>query len=184
MMGASKLLNPKKPIVGINTDPTRSAGYLCLPKEFSEKPKKAVDLIMQGSFSWSMRKRLRITLIGDKEKVWEPPLELHNMRMNYPEYRYVELMNEQTEDGDHPLKDHSQSKRSGASKSKNPRRNSADPGRRTLPVLALNEVYMGESLSSRVSYLEVCDVFDPPGHGRIGGNIYMSVRPSQKTKTC
>ena len=28
-------------------------------------------------------------------------------------------------------------------------------GKRTLPVLALNEVFLGENLSARVSYLEV-----------------------------
>ena len=34
-------------------------------------------------------------------------------------------------------------------------------GERTLPVLALNEVYIGELLSSRVSYLEVKFSEDP-----------------------
>jgi hypothetical protein len=35
LMGASKISNRFKPIVGINTDPTRSEGHLCLPKHFS-----------------------------------------------------------------------------------------------------------------------------------------------------
>jgi NAD+ kinase len=35
LMGSSKISNRFKPIVGINTDPTRSEGHLCLPKHFS-----------------------------------------------------------------------------------------------------------------------------------------------------
>ena len=35
LMGASKILNRSKPVVGINTDPTRSEGHLCLPKHYS-----------------------------------------------------------------------------------------------------------------------------------------------------
>ena len=56
--------------------------------------------------------------------------------MQYPEYRYMDLMN----DHDHPFKE--------------PVETSAEISR-TLPILALNELYIGESLSSRVSYLEV-----------------------------
>ena len=32
LMAASKILNPSKPIVGFNTDPTRSEGHLCMPR--------------------------------------------------------------------------------------------------------------------------------------------------------
>lgn len=65
LMGASKILNDRKPIVGLNTDPLRSEGYLCLPKYFSENIESAVEKISKGSFYWFLRKRLRITLIGE-----------------------------------------------------------------------------------------------------------------------
>jgi NAD+ kinase len=35
LMGVSKILNRGKPVIGINTDPTRSEGHLCLPKHYS-----------------------------------------------------------------------------------------------------------------------------------------------------
>ena len=35
LMGVSKILNRGKPVIGINTDPTKSEGHLCLPKHYS-----------------------------------------------------------------------------------------------------------------------------------------------------
>ena len=35
LMGASKILDKNKPVIGFNTDPTRSEGHLCLPKHYS-----------------------------------------------------------------------------------------------------------------------------------------------------
>ncbi len=32
LMGASKILSDQKPLVGVNTDASRSEGYLCLPR--------------------------------------------------------------------------------------------------------------------------------------------------------
>ena len=51
-MAASKILNDQKPLVGINTDPSRSEGYLCLPRHYSDNIESAVDHITRGSFYW------------------------------------------------------------------------------------------------------------------------------------
>ena len=94
-------------------------------------------MLLAGKFRWFFRKRLRITLIGDPVKINQIPVELHEQQL--PEYRYMDLM---TETGcDHPFKE----------------ANTTEPleSTRTLPILALNEIYIGESLSSRVSYLEL-----------------------------
>ena len=83
-------------------------------------------------------------MIGDADKINENPIELHKQELVYPEYRYVDFLQEKSVTaGDHPLK-HSENK-TGKEKI----------SERVLPVLALNEVFLGESLSSRVSYLEV-----------------------------
>ena len=98
-----------------------------------------MELLLAGKFRWFFRKRLRITLIGDPAKINQIPVELHEQQLQYPEYRYMDLM---TETGcDHPFKE----------------ANTTEPleSTRTLPILALNEIYIGESLSSRVSYLEL-----------------------------
>ena len=99
------------------------------------------------TFRWFFRRRLRITLIGDENKINEPAIELHKQELVYPEYRYVDFLQEKSiTPGDHPLKNHEED--DVENKNKKIRQ-------RILPVLALNEVYIGESLSSRVSYLEV-----------------------------
>jgi NAD+ kinase len=142
LMGSSKILNRYKPILGINTDPTRSEGHLCLPKHYSFNIQEAIDTILAGKFKWFFRRRLRITMIGDKEKINRTPVELHDQQLQYPEYRYMDLMTEASDAGDHPFKEPGTSETAAQSS-------------KVLPVLALNEIYIGESLSSRVSYLEL-----------------------------
>jgi len=150
LMGSSKILNRSKPIVGINTDPTRSEGHLCLPKHFSFNVKEAVNCIMTGRFRWFYRKRLRISLIGDSATINQTPVELNNQQLQYPEYRYIDLMSEQeTETEGNPFRD--REVKGSDDKAEEQSRELS----RTLPILALNEVFIGESLSSRVSYLEL-----------------------------
>jgi len=143
LMGASKIFDRNKPVIGINTDPTRSEGHLCLPKHYSFNIQEAVDMLLSGKFRWFFRRRLRITLTGDPDKINQPPVELKEQQLQYPEYRYMDLMSETSSDDniiDHPFKETT---------------NDNMEVSRTLPILALNEIYIGESLSSRVSYLEI-----------------------------
>lgn len=35
LLAASRIHSNKKPVVGFNSDPSRSEGYLCLPKRYS-----------------------------------------------------------------------------------------------------------------------------------------------------
>lgn len=157
LLGASKITNPNKPILGINTDPTRSEGYLCLPKHFSFNIDHAMDMLMSGKFRWFYRKRLRMSLTGDRDKIYEPAIELHKQQMQYPEYRYMDFLQEKSVKAhDHPL---------NTDPGQNKDMNKHEVETRTLPILALNEVFLGESLSSRVSYLEV--KFDDDDEGFI-----------------
>jgi len=142
LMGSSKILNRSKPVIGINTDPTRSEGHLCLPKHFSFNVKEAIQSIVTGNFRWFFRKRLRITLIGDKKKINQSPVELNDQQLQYPEYRYLDLLSDQeTKSEGNPFSEENDGVK--------------EDGSRILPILALNEVFIGESLSSRVSYLEL-----------------------------
>jgi NAD+ kinase len=84
LMASSKILNRKKPVIGFNTDPTRSEGHLCLPKHYSFNVKQAVDKIVSGNFRWFFRKRLRITLIGDAAKINQTPVELNLQQLQVP----------------------------------------------------------------------------------------------------
>ena len=90
LLGASKILSRDKPVIGFNTDPTRSEGHLCLPKRYSgsaEAVDDAVDAVLSGRFRWMFRRRLRVTLTGDENVVNAPAIELHNQQLQYPEYR-------------------------------------------------------------------------------------------------
>ncbi|KAL4236084.1 NAD kinase 2 [Mactra antiquata] len=140
---ASKILNRDKPIIGINTDPNRSEGHLCLSKEkhsaahFNDVLKK----LFAGDFRWKWRQRIRITMSGYHAN--DDPIELSDQQLKYLEHRYVEHIAEH-EKCSRPLyyKGHTHN--------------------RVLPVRALNEVFIGECLSSRVSYYEL-SVDDEPG---------------------
>ena len=47
LLGASKIHDPEKTLIGFNSDPTRSEGYLCLPKKYSNNVKDAIDKLLQ-----------------------------------------------------------------------------------------------------------------------------------------
>ncbi|XP_021923434.1 NAD kinase 2, mitochondrial isoform X1 [Zootermopsis nevadensis] len=125
LMAASRVSGNEKPVVGLNSDPSRSEGYLCLPVKYSENVKEAVDKLLKGEFEWMFRSRIRITLHG--ENLCATPFELHE-HVIHPSYSELERKKQSL-----PL-------------------SSMNVTSEVLPVLALNEVYMGESLSSRVSY--------------------------------
>jgi len=135
LMAASRIVSSDKPLIGINSDPSRSVGYLCLPQPYSTDLEKTLDRLCSGNFEWSYRQRIRILIEG--ENAGDGPIELHNQQLLYPEYRYLEL-------------DHDNFK---AIENSNVKSNS-NSKLCTIPVRALNEVFVGESLSSRVSYYE------------------------------
>ncbi|KAF4522810.1 hypothetical protein B566_EDAN008071 [Ephemera danica] len=137
LLAATRVQDNVKPVIGFNSDPTRSEGFLCLPRHYSDNISGAVDKLCKGQFDWNFRSRIRITLVGDH--IFDPPIELHDQQLLHPEYRFFDCLQEQhksaTEETSEELENEKQ--------------------RRVLPVLALNEVFMGERLSARVSYYEV-----------------------------
>lgn len=80
-------------------------------------------------FRWMHRQRIKITLTG--EHATEQPVELHDQQLQYPEYRFLDCVEGQ------------QTKNSPKVPKLEPKHT------HELPVRALNEVFIGESLSSR-----------------------------------
>lgn len=80
-------------------------------------------------FRWMHRQRIKVTLTG--EHAFEQPVELHDQQLQYPEYRFLDCVE------GHPKKNSPK-----VPKLENKRTHE-------LPVRALNEVFIGESLSSR-----------------------------------
>ncbi|XP_042215720.1 NAD kinase 2, mitochondrial-like isoform X1 [Homarus americanus] len=136
LLAASKILDRNKPLIGFNSDPTRSKGQLCLPQKYSVEVKEAVEKLLKGKFRWTFRSRIRVTLIGDD--IFKPPVELHDQQLRYHEYRYLDL-----------------EPHACAIRESIPPCSETGMARRVLPFLALNEVFIGECVSARVSYMEL-----------------------------
>lgn len=117
----------KIPVVGFNSDPRRSEGRLMLPKYYSANIDEAVKRILEGNFNWMERSRIRITLVGNSTTERPPPIDLHEYNVSPVEHEDI-LPFEESE-----------------YKSSN----------RILPYLALNEVFIGEMVSARVSHLHL-----------------------------
>ncbi|KAK3585234.1 hypothetical protein CHS0354_006280 [Potamilus streckersoni] len=137
LLTASKIRQIHKPVIGINTDPKRSEGCLCLPKDKYSAANFDVTLqrLLSGNFKWKWKQRIRIIMSGLHDN--DEPIELHDQQLQYLEHRYDEHIQE----FQHCHRPIDLSKTTETP--------------RILPVLALNEVFVGESLSSRVSYYEM-----------------------------
>ncbi|KAJ8305736.1 hypothetical protein KUTeg_016281 [Tegillarca granosa] len=113
-----------------------SEGRLCLPKEYSAVNfAAAIKRLLDGNFKWKWRQRIRVTMSGLHEN--DEAIELHDQQLEFLEHRYTEHVNE-----NETVRHYANISDNAASE-------------RVLPVLALNEVFIGESLSSRVSYYEI-----------------------------
>ncbi|OZC11847.1 hypothetical protein X798_01028 [Onchocerca flexuosa] len=131
---ASRILSTEKPVIGINTDPKGSEGYLCLLKKLSHQYfRDSLKRLLTGDFRWLYRQRIRIRLegdVGDSE-----PFYLHDEQLPFHKSEKKEML-----------------------RSRRKSENTAERYENVLSYLALNDVFIGESLSSRVSYYEIqCD---------------------------
>uniref|UniRef100_A0A0B7A8W9 Uncharacterized protein n=1 Tax=Arion vulgaris TaxID=1028688 RepID=A0A0B7A8W9_9EUPU len=139
LLAANRCINTRKPLIGINTDPDRSEGHLCLPKKdyAATKFDSALKRLLAGEFGWKWRQRIQVTMSG--RHINDDAVELHDQQLIFPEHRFTEHIAE--DEQVRVLRQREPEKMRFPS--------------RTLPCLALNEVFIGESLSSRVSYYEI-----------------------------
>uniref|UniRef100_H3C8T4 NAD kinase 2, mitochondrial n=1 Tax=Tetraodon nigroviridis TaxID=99883 RepID=H3C8T4_TETNG len=129
LLVASKVLSKDKPVVGVNTDPERSQGHLCLPVRYTRAFPEALEKLARGEFRWLWRQRIRLHLEGTG--INPTPVDLHEQQLS--------------------LEQHSRAHR--ITTLRGPAEKSSEP--RLLPVRGLNEIFIGESLSSRASYYEI-----------------------------
>uniref|UniRef100_A0A1B6LJF1 NAD(+) kinase n=1 Tax=Graphocephala atropunctata TaxID=36148 RepID=A0A1B6LJF1_9HEMI len=129
LLAASRVRQNTKPVIGFNSDPHHSEGFLCLPKNYSTRVKDVIQQLQEGSFSWMFRTRIRVSL---RCKYSEPPIELSDKKIL----------------GTHRTKLNLGVKNMSSAASPRP----LSP---LQPALALNEVFVGESLSAQVSYMEM-----------------------------
>ncbi|KAM6364170.1 NAD kinase 2, mitochondrial isoform 2-T2 [Pluvialis apricaria] len=129
LLAASKVFDKFKPVIGVNTDPERSEGHLCLPVRYTHSFPEALQKLYRGEFRWQWRQRIRLYLEGTG--INPTPVDLHEQQLSQEQHSRAHI-NERVQD-----------QRSDIS------------GPHLLPVRALNEVFIGESLSSRASYYEI-----------------------------
>ncbi|EDL03321.1 mCG116926, isoform CRA_a [Mus musculus] len=118
-----------KPVIGVNTDPERSEGHLCLPVRYTHSFPEALRRFSRGEFRWLWRQRIRLYLEGTG--INPTPVDLHEQQLSLNQHSRAFNI------------ERAHDERSEAS------------GPQLLPVRALNEVFIGESLSSRASYYEI-----------------------------
>uniref|UniRef100_A0A663N8H6 NAD kinase 2, mitochondrial n=1 Tax=Athene cunicularia TaxID=194338 RepID=A0A663N8H6_ATHCN len=123
LLAASKVFDKFKPVIGVNTDPERSEGHLCLPVRYTHSFPEALQKLYRGEFRWQWRQRIRLYLEGTG--INPTPVDLHEQQLSQEQHSRAHI-NERFQD-----------QRSDIS------------GPHLLPVRALNEVFIGESLSSR-----------------------------------
>uniref|UniRef100_A0A4W6DH28 NAD kinase 2, mitochondrial n=1 Tax=Lates calcarifer TaxID=8187 RepID=A0A4W6DH28_LATCA len=133
LLVASKVLSKDKPVVGVNTDPERSEGHLCLPVRYTRAFPEALEKLCRGEFRWLWRQRIRLHLEGTG--INPIPVDLHEQQLS--------------------LEQHSQAHRITTMDSQRRTLHESFSKPSLLPVRGLNEIFIGESLSSRASYYEI-----------------------------
>ncbi|XP_003224309.1 NAD kinase 2, mitochondrial isoform X2 [Anolis carolinensis] len=129
LLAASKVFDQLKPVIGINTDPDRSEGHLCLPVRYTHSFPDALQKLYRGEFRWQWRQRIRLYLEGTG--INPAPVDLHEQQLSQEQHSSAHV-NGRFQDQKSQI---------------------SEP--HLLPVRALNEVFIGESLSSRASYYEI-----------------------------
>ncbi|XP_050673674.1 NAD kinase 2, mitochondrial isoform X2 [Leptidea sinapis] len=139
LLAASRVRDANKPVIGFNSAPHKSVGRLCLPTWCSNDVKGAFSALKEGRFRWMRRSRIRTTITcEDKFLDNITPVDLHTLQY----CRYPSVLNPE------------EPETTRRSETGNPHTTSS-LATKVLPFLALNEVFIGESVTSRVSLLRL-----------------------------
>ncbi|XP_052742783.1 NAD kinase 2, mitochondrial [Bicyclus anynana] len=141
LLAASRVRDANKPVIGFNSAPHKSVGRLCLPTWCSNDVKGALTALKEGRFRWMRRSRIRTTITCEPKLLDTiTPVDLHTLHYcRYPPVR-------------NPLDSPERVTNPG---SFNTDDTNSDMATKVLPFLALNEVFIGESVTSRVSLLRL-----------------------------
>ncbi|CAG9534848.1 unnamed protein product [Cercopithifilaria johnstoni] len=123
LMAAEKIRDHRA-VVGFNTDPTGSEGYLCITRKGTQPVGEIIEKLLKGECRWIRRQRIRVTILK-----W---VENNNLNAESDEECYEK-----------------------SDKSREARLFLQDDCDPEYPLLALNDVFIGESHASRVSYYDV-----------------------------
>ncbi|KAK6492948.1 NAD kinase 2 [Huso huso] len=155
MLLVDKVINTFKPVWG---EINQRKGHLCLPVRYTSSFPEALQKLQRGEFRWQWRHRSRIYLEGTGINL--TPVDLHEQQMS--------------------LEQHSKAHRISMNSS---HKSGETSGPHLLPVRALNEVFIGESLSSRASYYEI-SVDDGPWEKQKSSGVNVCTGTGSKAWSC
>ncbi|CAH0404296.1 unnamed protein product [Chilo suppressalis] len=142
LLAASRVRDANKPVIGFNSAPHKSVGRLCLPTWCSNDVKGALQALKEGKFRWMRRTRIRTTIRCEQKLLDKiTPIDLHTLHYS----RYPPVLNHHD----------SAETREARTNFNNTMEPSTTLSSKVLPYLALNEVFIGESVTSRVSLLRL-----------------------------
>ncbi|KAI1240168.1 hypothetical protein IHE44_0011622 [Lamprotornis superbus] len=95
LLAASKVFDKFKPVIGINTDPERSEGHLCLPVRYTHSFPEALQKLYRGEFRWQWRQRIRLYLEGTG--INTTPVDLHEQQLSQEQHSRAHI-NERFQD--------------------------------------------------------------------------------------
>lgn len=146
LLAASRVRDANKPVIGFNSSPQKSVGRLCLPTWCSNDVKGAFQAIKEGRFRWMRRSRIRTTVTSEPQLLETiTPVDLHTL--HYCRYPPVQNTHEMVDA-------YNMNSRQVATTGRDAPV-SPTLATKVLPFLALNEVFIGESVTSRVSLLRL-----------------------------
>ncbi|XP_058420207.1 NAD kinase 2, mitochondrial isoform X3 [Diceros bicornis minor] len=151
LLAASKVLDRLKPVIGVNTDPERSEGHLCLPVRYTHSFPEALQKFYRGEFRWLCRQRIRLYLEGTG--INPVPVDLHEQQLSL--HQHSRAFNIERVRDENCICVQVNEEEFIFITCIPSREGSDTSGPQLLPVRALNEVFIGESLSSRASYYEI-----------------------------
>ncbi|KAA3673318.1 NAD+ kinase [Paragonimus westermani] len=121
-----------------------SVGFLCLPRWCTKNLPKALDLVLSGNFNYFWRNRIRVSIYHHRDQ----PLKMGFLDKRKPGVGDGWLSAEHT--------DNSLSSPGVIDMPLIPADFWNNISCTVLPIAALNEVFIGEALSARVSHYEIC----------------------------
>lgn len=75
LLASNMIFDDKKPIIGINSYPERSEGFLMLSAQYKKRILDIFEMLKAGQYRVLMRRRIRTTLKGDT--IWDSPFHTH-----------------------------------------------------------------------------------------------------------
>jgi NAD+ kinase len=124
---AASKVRDQTPVIGMNTDPIGSEGHLCLTGKQRRSPSEVIRHFLDGEYEPTFRQRIRVTIIKAGFEGSPPPTFKRQRRRSEASKACYLFSDEECEEAEPPVE----------------------------PMLALNEVFIGESHAARVSYYDV-----------------------------